>query len=83
MYDSSVHPMLVLLVFPLRWYFALISISGLFSVTFSVVYSYVADVTDENSRSAAYGMRDLLCHSALPIDIAVEKDWSPLHSRRH
>ncbi|CAF2635549.1 unnamed protein product [Rotaria sp. Silwood2] len=36
------------------WYFALISISGLFSVTFSVVYSYVADVTDENSRSTAY-----------------------------
>jgi uncharacterized SAM-binding protein YcdF (DUF218 family) len=36
----------------------LISISGLFSVTFSVVYSYVADVTDENSRGAAYGM----CH---------------------
>lgn len=38
-----------------RWYFALISISGLFSVTFSIIYSYVADVTDENSRSAAYG----------------------------
>ena len=38
-----------------RWYFALISISGLFSVTFSVVYSYVADVTDESSRGAAYG----------------------------
>jgi hypothetical protein len=38
-----------------RWYFALISVSGLFSVTFSVVYSYVADVTDESSRGAAYG----------------------------
>lgn len=38
-----------------RWYFALISISGLFSVTFSVVYAYVADVTDEHSRGAAYG----------------------------
>lgn len=33
----------------------MISISGLFSVTFSVVYSYVADVTDESSRGAAYG----------------------------
>ncbi len=31
------------------------SISGLFSVTFSVVYAYVADVTDERSRGAAYG----------------------------
>lgn len=27
-------------------------------MTFSVVYSYVADVTDENSRGAAYGR----CH---------------------
>ena len=27
-------------------------------MTFSVVYSYVADVTDENSRGAAYGK----CH---------------------
>ncbi|CAF1495842.1 unnamed protein product, partial [Rotaria sordida] len=38
------------------WHFALISISGLFSVTFSIVYTYVADVTDENSRSTAYGL---------------------------
>ena len=33
------------------WYFAMISISGVFAVTFSVVFAYVADVTDENDRS--------------------------------
>ncbi|VDM94979.1 unnamed protein product [Thelazia callipaeda] len=38
------------------WYFALFSISGLFSVTFSVVLAYVADVTDKADRSTAYGL---------------------------
>lgn len=38
------------------WYFAMISISGVFAVTFSVVFAYVADVTDESDRSAAYGL---------------------------
>merc|ERR1711936_1088063 len=38
------------------WYFATISISGVFAVTFSVVFAYVADVTDEADRSAAYGL---------------------------
>ena len=38
------------------WYFATISISGVFAVTFSVVFAYVADVTDETDRSAAYGL---------------------------
>lgn len=39
-----------------RWFFAMISISGVFAVTFSVVFAYVADVTDESERSAAYGL---------------------------
>lgn len=38
------------------WYFAMISISGVFAVTFSVVFAYVADVTDESERSSAYGL---------------------------
>ena len=38
------------------WYFAMISISGIFAVTFSVVFAYVADVTEESERSAAYGL---------------------------
>ncbi|XP_041358023.1 hippocampus abundant transcript 1 protein-like [Gigantopelta aegis] len=38
------------------WYFAMISISGVFAVTFSVVFAYVADITSEEDRSAAYGL---------------------------
>ena len=38
------------------WYFAMVSISGIFAVTFSVVFAYVADVTEEADRSAAYGL---------------------------
>ncbi|KAG5883987.1 hypothetical protein JTB14_019969 [Gonioctena quinquepunctata] len=38
------------------WFFAMISISGVFAVTFSVVFAYVADVTDEKDRSLAYGL---------------------------
>lgn len=38
------------------WYFALISMSGVFAVTFSIVFAYVADVTDETDRSSAYGL---------------------------
>lgn len=39
-----------------RWYFAMISVSGAFSVTFSVIFAYIADVTDERERSTAYGL---------------------------
>ncbi len=39
-----------------RWYFALFSISGIFSVTFSVILAYVADITEKEDRSAAYGL---------------------------
>uniref|UniRef100_A0A8C6WFP8 Major facilitator superfamily (MFS) profile domain-containing protein n=1 Tax=Neogobius melanostomus TaxID=47308 RepID=A0A8C6WFP8_9GOBI len=38
------------------WYFALISVSGAFSVTFSVIFAYVADITEEHERSTAYGL---------------------------
>ncbi len=40
----------------IRWFFALMSVSGLFSVTFSVIFAYVADITEENERSTAYGL---------------------------
>jgi predicted MFS family arabinose efflux permease len=39
-----------------RWYFTMISITGVFAVTFSVVFAYVADVTTDEDRSAAYGL---------------------------
>lgn len=38
------------------WFFAMISISGIFAVTFSVVFAYVADVTTLEQRSRAYGL---------------------------
>jgi len=38
------------------WYFAMLSISGVFAVTFSVVFAYVSDVTEEADRSAAFGL---------------------------
>lgn len=34
----------------------MISVSGIFSVTFSVRFAYVADVTQEHERTAAYGL---------------------------
>lgn len=36
-------------------YFVLVIFSGLFAVTFSVIFAYVADVTDEHERTWAYG----------------------------
>lgn len=38
------------------WFFALVSISGTCAVTFSIVFAYVADITDEEDRSSAYGL---------------------------
>ncbi|XP_048833291.1 hippocampus abundant transcript 1 protein-like [Brienomyrus brachyistius] len=38
------------------WYFAVISVSGVFAVTFSVIFAYVADITQDHERSTAYGL---------------------------
>lgn len=51
------------LPFILRWYFAVISVSGVFAVTFSVVFAYVADITQEHERSMAYGLVCILLPS--------------------
>ena len=40
----------------------MLSISGVFSVTFSVVFAYVADVTTEEDRSQAYGLVCAMCN---------------------
>ncbi|XP_052419235.1 hippocampus abundant transcript 1 protein isoform X4 [Carassius gibelio] len=37
-------------------FFTLMSVSGLFSVTLSVIFAYVADITEEHERSTAYGL---------------------------
>lgn len=51
-----------------RWYFAVISVSGVFAVTFSVVFAYVADITQEHERSMAYG---LVCIFFLTLSVSV------------
>lgn len=44
------------LVVDLRWYFTLFTLSGFFSVTFSVVLAYVADITEKQDRATACGL---------------------------
>nr|CUU99399.1 hypothetical transcript [Hymenolepis microstoma] len=38
------------------WYFTMVSISGIFAVTFSIVLAFVSDVTTEEHRGWAYGL---------------------------
>lgn len=37
-------------------YFVALSLSGMFSIIFSVAFAYVSDVTDESGRSLGYGL---------------------------
>ncbi|KAK3763628.1 hypothetical protein RRG08_057048 [Elysia crispata] len=53
------------------WYFAILSISGVFSVTFSVVFAYVADVTTEEERSSAYGLASATFAASLVTSPAI------------
>ncbi|XP_026472735.1 hippocampus abundant transcript 1 protein [Ctenocephalides felis] len=53
------------------WFFAMISISGVFAVTFSVVFAYVADVTTEADRSRAYGLVSATFAASLVISPAL------------
>ncbi|XP_031631780.1 hippocampus abundant transcript 1 protein isoform X3 [Contarinia nasturtii] len=53
------------------WFFAMISISGVFAVTFSVVFAYVADVTTTEDRSRAYGLVSATFAASLVISPAL------------
>lgn len=53
------------------WFFAMISISGVFAVTFSVVFAYVADVTSVEERSKAYGLVSATFAASLVISPAL------------
>ncbi|XP_022218168.1 hippocampus abundant transcript 1 protein isoform X4 [Drosophila obscura] len=53
------------------WFFAMISISGAFAVTFSVVFAYVADVTTPEERSRAYGLASATFAASLVISPAL------------
>lgn len=54
-----------------RWFFIMIAISGLFSVTFSVVFAYVADLTTGPKRSSAYGQVSATFAASLIISPAL------------
>ncbi|XP_017136088.1 hippocampus abundant transcript 1 protein isoform X1 [Drosophila miranda] len=57
--------------FNTSWFFAMISISGAFAVTFSVVFAYVADVTTPEERSKAYGLASATFAASLVISPAL------------
>ncbi|XP_071551715.1 hippocampus abundant transcript 1 protein [Panulirus ornatus] len=62
------------------WYFALISMSGVFAVTFSIVFAYVADVTDESERSSAYGLVSATFAASLVTSPALGAYLGKVHS---
>ncbi|VDP15098.1 unnamed protein product [Soboliphyme baturini] len=62
------------------WYFALFSISGVFTVTFSVVLAYVADITEAEERNFAYGLVSATFGASLIVSPAlgayIGETWS-------
>ncbi|XP_022706201.1 hippocampus abundant transcript 1 protein-like isoform X2 [Varroa jacobsoni] len=63
------------------WYFAMISLSGMFAVTFSVAFAYVADVTTEEERSTAYGLVSATFAASMVISPALGAYLARLYSR--
>ncbi|XP_053154504.1 hippocampus abundant transcript-like protein 1 isoform X2 [Hemicordylus capensis] len=61
------------------WYFAMIAVSGIFSVTFSVIFAYVADVTQEHNRSTAYGLVSATFAASLVTSPAIGARLSALY----
>uniref|UniRef100_A0A1I8FYS5 MFS domain-containing protein n=1 Tax=Macrostomum lignano TaxID=282301 RepID=A0A1I8FYS5_9PLAT len=62
------------------WYFTLITVSGIFSVTFSVVFAYVSDVTTEEDRSWAYGLVSASFAASLITSPAIGAHLGKLYS---
>ncbi|XP_015264585.1 PREDICTED: hippocampus abundant transcript-like protein 1 [Gekko japonicus] len=61
------------------WYFAMISVSGIFSVTFSVIFAYVADITQEHERSTAYGLVSATFAASLVTSPAIGAHLSAIY----
>lgn len=57
----------------------MIAISGLFSVTFSVVFAYVADLTTGQKRSSAYGQVSATFAASLIISPALGAHLSTVY----
>ncbi|KAL4236046.1 Hippocampus abundant transcript 1 protein [Mactra antiquata] len=62
------------------WYFTMISMSGVFAVTFSVVFAYVADITTEEDRSQAYGLVSATFAASLVTSPAIGAYLGSLYS---
>ena len=58
----------------------MIALSGLFSVTFSVVFAYVADLTTGPKRSSAYGQVSATFAASLIISPALGAHLSKIYS---
>mmetsp|Transcript_35181 Transcript_35181/g.92056 ORF Transcript_35181/g.92056 Transcript_35181/m.92056 type:complete len:501 (+) Transcript_35181:205-1707(+) len=64
-------PLAFLLVSNLWWHVVASILSGPFAVTFSIVFAYVSDVTDEETRSAAFGQVSATFAGSMVISPAV------------
>lgn len=63
-------PIPLLIIRP-YWFFALLSLSGIFSVTYTIVFAYVSDITDENERNTAFGLVSATFAASLVISPAI------------
>lgn len=61
------------------WFFIMIALSGMFSVTFSVVFAYVADLTTGAKRSSAYGQVSATFAASLIISPALGSYLSKIY----
>lgn len=66
--------------FSFRWYFTLFTLSGFFSVTFSVVMAFVADVTEKEDRASACGLVSATFAASLVTSPALGAYISSRHS---
>lgn len=64
-------PLAFLLFSNLWWHVVASVLSGPFAVTFSIVFAYVSDVTDEHTRSAAFGQVSATFAGSMVISPAV------------
>ncbi|XP_063698893.1 hippocampus abundant transcript 1 protein isoform X2 [Culicoides brevitarsis] len=62
------------------WFFAMISISGILAVTFSVVFAFVSDVTTVEERPRAYGLVSATFAASLVISPALGAYLNEIYS---
>eukprot|EP00055_Hartaetosiga_balthica_P010706 m.46556 g.46556 ORF g.46556 m.46556 type:complete len:533 (+) comp7276_c0_seq1:62-1660(+) len=68
---STCLPIPFLLIPNLWWHVIFVALSGISSVTFSIVFAYVSDVTTEAERSAAFGQVSATFAASLVISPAL------------